>query len=212
MEQLQRQQEAKLDGNLQEKQLLQTQFLFAQHAAAARANASRLDPVLFGRADGQMFQAAQHLNRADPELERDEEDDEDSEGPGDNDDVEEEGDEDEEEEEEEESGSNPQPKKPRLQPLPGYNFPPFTTSQSRNQLSDSPPSAVKQEPEAKEMLSPAGNQSFTSPNGLADWGYDESFKQVSCISIAVQSVSHSFLTRIEQDSITRGSGLCPTSY
>ncbi|KAK7877520.1 hypothetical protein WMY93_031766 [Mugilogobius chulae] len=69
-------------------------------------------------------------------------------------------------------------KKPRLQPLPGYNYPPFPTSQAStgSQQSDSPPSAIK-EPEDKEALSPAGQQSFTSPNGFSEWGYDESFKQ-----------------------------------
>ncbi|KAK7877519.1 hypothetical protein WMY93_031765 [Mugilogobius chulae] len=52
MDHLQRQQGAKLEGSLQEKQL---QFLFAQHAAAAaaRANAARMDPALFKEA--QMF-------------------------------------------------------------------------------------------------------------------------------------------------------------
>ncbi|KAG7231097.1 hypothetical protein INR49_027137 [Caranx melampygus] len=47
MEQLQRQQEAKLEMNLQEKQLLQAQLLFAQHAATARAAGARLNPALF---------------------------------------------------------------------------------------------------------------------------------------------------------------------
>lgn len=188
MEHLQRQQEAKLDGSLQDKQLLQAQFLFAQHAAAAaaaRANAGRLDPALFNKADAaQMFQAqlqaAQHM-RAHAGLERDddEEDDEDSEeelgmpGPRDHDD-----DDDEEDEYEDDISPN-QAKKPPLQPLPGYNYPPFPASQASapGQLSNSPPSTVKTEPEDKEMLSPAGQQSFTSPNGFNEWGYDESFKQ-----------------------------------
>lgn len=201
MEHLQRQQGAKLEGSLQEKQMLQAQFLFAQHAAAAaaaRAKATRMDPALFSK-EAQMFQAAQHMNNmraVDPEMERDcEEEDEDSEeeeqglpgqglpmqslmgqgltGPGDHDGEEDEGDED---EDEDDISSNQ--KKPRLQPLPGYNYPPFPTSQpsAGSQLSSSPPSVIKAEPEDKEM-SPAGQQSFTSPNGFSEWGYDESFKQ-----------------------------------
>ncbi|XP_033823651.1 AT-rich interactive domain-containing protein 3A-like isoform X2 [Periophthalmus magnuspinnatus] len=192
MEHLQRQQGAKLEGSLQEKQL---QFLFAQHAAAAaaaRANAARIDPALFGKGT-QMFHTQHMSSMSAPEMERDEdEEDEDSEeeepglpgqglqgqsmmghglqGPGDHDDGEDDGDEDEDEE------VNPDLKKPRLQPLPGYNYPPFPTSQASTggQMSGSPPSAIKEED--KEALSPAG-QSFTSPNGLSEWGYDESFKQ-----------------------------------
>uniref|UniRef100_A0A3B3ZVH5 AT-rich interactive domain-containing protein 3 n=1 Tax=Periophthalmus magnuspinnatus TaxID=409849 RepID=A0A3B3ZVH5_9GOBI len=145
MEHLQRQQGAKLEGSLQEKQL---QFLFAQHAAAAaaaRANAARIDPALFGKGT-QMFHTQHMSSMSAPEMERDEdEEDEDSEeeepglpgqglqgqsmmghglqGPGDHDDGEDDGDEDEDEE------VNPDLKKPRLQPLPGYNYPPFPTSQ-----------------------------------------------------------------------------------
>lgn len=40
---------------------------------------------------------------------------------------------------------------------------------------DSSPVRVKEEPE--DDLSPAGPQTATSPNGQADWGYDEHFKQ-----------------------------------
>lgn len=189
MEHLQRHQGAKLEGSLQEKQMLQAQFLFAHQAAAAaaRANAARVDPALFSK-DAQMFQAAQHMNnmRAEEsqiEKEGEEDDDEDSEeeeqglmgqglsGPADHDGGEDEGDEDEDE-------IGPDQKKQRLHPLPGYNFPPFPTSQvsAGVQVSGSPPSAIKAEPEDKEM-SPAGQQSFTSPNGFSEWGYDESFKQ-----------------------------------
>jgi hypothetical protein len=41
----------------------------------------------------------------------------------------------------------------------------------------SPPVRVKQEPD--ESLSPVGPHSAPSPNGQADWSYDEQFKQVS---------------------------------
>lgn len=182
MEQLQRQQGAKLEMNLQEKHLLQAQLLFAQHAAAARASASRLDPALFGKAGGQTYQAAQqafnnHLGRMDP-GEEDEDSDEEELGmvePEENDEEEE----DEEDEEEEENGPHQQAKKPRLKQVAGFPFPPYSTSHSSAVKQMSPPSAIKQEHEEKELVSPAGQQAFTSPNGFADWGYDEPFKQVS---------------------------------
>ncbi|KAM9351497.1 AT-rich interactive domain-containing protein 3B-like [Symphorus nematophorus] len=180
MEHLQRQQEAKLEMNLQEKHLLQAQLLFAQHAAAAaaaRASGSRLDSALFGKADGQTYQAAQqalnsHLNRIDPDEEDEDSDEEGQEmvEPEENDEMEE----DKEEEEEDQ-----QAKKLQLQQVAGLPFPPYSRSHSSavKQMSESPPSAIKQEQEEKELLSPAGQQAFTSPNSFADWGYDESFKQ-----------------------------------
>ncbi|KAF3854979.1 hypothetical protein F7725_023034 [Dissostichus mawsoni] len=81
MEQLQRQQEAKLGMNLQEKHLLHAQLLFAQHAAAARASGSRLDPALFGKADGQTYLAAQQAynSRIDPDEEDEDSDEEEQE-------------------------------------------------------------------------------------------------------------------------------------
>ncbi|XP_070764028.1 AT-rich interactive domain-containing protein 3B-like [Enoplosus armatus] len=177
MEQLQRQQEAKLEMNLQEKHLLQAQLLFAQHAAAARASGSRIDSALFGKADGQTYQAAQQAlnSHLDPDEEDEDSDEEEEEmvEPEENDEVEEDDD------EEEENGPHQQAKKPRLQQVAGFPFPPYSTSQSSavKQMSDSPPSAIKQEHEEKEVLSPAGQQAFTSPNGFTDWGYDELCKQ-----------------------------------
>ncbi|KAI3371200.1 hypothetical protein L3Q82_023821 [Scortum barcoo] len=192
MEQLHRQQGAKLEMNLQEKHLLQAQLLFAQHAtaaAAARASASRLDPASFGKADGQAYQVSQqalnsHFSRQGPDEEdeeSDEEEEEEKQGllePRGNNEVEED-DGEEEEEEEEENGPHQQAKKPRLQQVAGFPFPPFSTPQSSAVKQTSPPSEVKQEQEEKDLLSPAGQQAFTSPNGFADWGYDEPFKQAS---------------------------------
>uniref|UniRef100_A0A3Q3KGZ5 AT-rich interactive domain-containing protein 3 n=1 Tax=Mastacembelus armatus TaxID=205130 RepID=A0A3Q3KGZ5_9TELE len=179
MEQLQRQREAKLEMNLQEKQLLQAQFLFAQHAAAARASGSKTDSALFGKLDGHMYQAAQHalsscLRRIDPDEDEEDSDEEEQEMMG-NDEVEE--DEDEEEEEGEENGPPQQVKKPRLQQVPGFLFPPYATSQSSAVKQRPEPPALKQEHEEKEVLSPAGQHTFTSPNGFSDWGCDEPFKQ-----------------------------------
>ncbi|XP_042352200.1 AT-rich interactive domain-containing protein 3A-like [Plectropomus leopardus] len=180
MEHLQRQQGAKLEMNLQEKQLLHAQLLFAQHAAAARASGSRLDSALFGKADGQTYQAAQHalsaaiLSRIDPDEEEDDSDEEGQEMG-----EPEEHDEAEEDNEEEEDGPQQQAKKPQLQQVAGFSFPPYSTPQTSavKQLSQSPPPAIKQEQKEKELLSPAGQHSFSSPNGFADWSYDESLKQ-----------------------------------
>ncbi|KAM7396899.1 hypothetical protein PAMP_019904 [Pampus punctatissimus] len=184
MEQLQRQQGAKLEMNLQEKHLLQAQLLFAQHAAAVRASGSRLDSALFGKADGQIYQAPQqalnsHLSRTDAEEEDEDEEEEDT------DEEEQETMEPEENDEEEEDGDDEngpyqqQSKKPRLQQVPGFSFSPYATAQSAavKQQSASPPSAIKQEPEEKELLSPAGQHAFTSSNGFTDWSYDEPYKQ-----------------------------------
>lgn len=181
MEQLQRQQGAKLEMNLQEKHLLHAQLLFAQHAAASRASGSRIDSALFGKADGQTYQAAQqalnsHLSRIDADEEDSDSDEEEQEmmDPEENDEV--------EDDEDDENGPyQQQAKKPRLQQVPGFSFSPYSTAQSATvkQLSASPPSAIKQENEEKELLSPASQHTFTSPSGFTDWGFDEPFKQVS---------------------------------
>lgn len=54
---------------------------------------------------------------------------------------------------------------------------PFVSySASAPQRAASPPIRVKQEPD--EGMSPAGPNSATSPNGQADWGFDDHFRQV----------------------------------
>lgn len=179
MGQMQRHQEAKGEMNLQEKHLLQAQLLFAQHAAA-RAAGSKIDSALFGKADGQAYQAVQraldnHFSRIDPDDEYEDSDEEEQEM------VENEGMEDDEEDEaEEEIGLYQPTKKPRLQQVPGFPFPAYSMSQpsGMKQMSRSPPSEIKQEHEEKDQLSPAGQKAFTSPNGFSDWGCDEPFKQV----------------------------------
>ncbi|XP_019934906.2 AT-rich interactive domain-containing protein 3A-like [Paralichthys olivaceus] len=172
MEHLQRQQEAKREMNLQEKHL-QAQLLFAQHASAARAS------VLFGKTDAQTYQDAQqaalrsHLSRMHQDEEDEDTDEEEQEMAGNEDDDEE------DEEEDEQNGPHGQAKKPRLQQIPGFPFSSYSTPQSAavKQMSESPPPVVKQEHEEKELLSPASQRAFTSPNGFTDWGYDEPLKQ-----------------------------------
>lgn len=185
MEHLQRQQEAKLEMNLQEKHLLQAQLLFAQHAAAAaRASGSRLDSALFGHPDGQMYPSGQpalksHLSKADPD-EEDEDSEEEGQGVADPEEQDEVEDDDDDEEDEEEGSPHQLAKKPRFQSVAGFPFPPYSAPQlsAVKQKAESPPSVIKQEQEEKELQSPAGQQAFTSPNGFCDWGYDEPFKQV----------------------------------
>lgn len=225
MEHLQRQQEAKMEMDLQEKHLRQAQLLFAQHAAAARAFGSRLDSTLFSKAaDGETQQSAvsSRLSRIDPEAEKedgDEDSDEDEEDmvePEENDEV---------DEGEDDNRLLQQVKKPRLEH--GVTFsrpalhlstsPPSTIKQEPEEndevdeeedgrrlqqqvqkprleygltfsrpplhLSTSPPSTVKQEPDEKERLSPGDHRAFTSPNGFADWAYDEPLKQVSSLYV-----------------------------
>ncbi|KAM3842503.1 AT-rich interactive domain-containing protein 3A-like [Diretmus argenteus] len=193
MEQLQRQQEAKQEMDLQETYHRRAQLLFVNHAAAAAAalrtaGSGSRDSVLFGKGgDGDTHHTAahSHLSSVDPGLEKEkreygsdvEDDEQEMVEPEKNDKV--------VKEEEEEKGPQHQAKKTRLQQDPAcvtpFSLPPYSTSHppAVKQLATSPPppSAVKQEPEDKDLLSPMSQHSFTSPNGFADWGYDEAFKQ-----------------------------------
>lgn len=187
MEHLQKQQEAKLEMSLQEKQLLHAQLLFAQQAAAARASFSRPDSTLFERVDGQSNPGLQqalnnHLSGVDPEAEEDgnSEDEEQEMLTSQENNEEEDMGEEEEKEEEEENNSHQQAKKPRLQHVSHFPFQPYSTSPSvaGKQTSESPPSGKKQEHMEKNLTSPAGHHAFASANGFADWGFDESVKRV----------------------------------
>lgn len=190
MEHLQRQQEAKVEMSLQEKHLLQAQLLFAQQAAAAaaaaRASGSRLDSALLGRADVQPYPAAQpgfnsHQSGMDPEEDGEESDKDEREmvEAEEHDEVEEDDDDDDDDDgDEEENDPQMQAKRPRFQPAAGFPFLPYATA---GKQMESPLPAAKQEQEEKEIPSPRGQQAFTSPNGFADWGYDEPYRQVSCL-------------------------------
>lgn len=166
MEQLQRQQEAKMEMNLQEKHL---QLQFAQKAAAAGTSWFR--PDLFGTAGGRIYQSPPQILSSGLRRMDSKEDDEVS---------------DEEEQEvlvpeenEEEEGD--EAKKLQLQQI--SSFQPYSgclQPKAVEQNSTSPPSAVKQEQEEKNLSSsPVGQHSFTSPSGFAEWSYDEPYKQVA---------------------------------
>lgn len=191
MEHLQRQQEAKVDVNLQEKHPLQAQFLFAQQAAAARASASRLNSALLGGLDLHPFPGAhqgfiRHQSGMDPGEEMDGEDS-DKEGQeemvdeDEHDELEEDDDNDEEEDDgglnDEHENDPDHAKRPRFQPAPGFPFLPYPTAEK--QTESSLPPVPKQEQEEKEIESPSEPQAFTSPNGLADWSFEERYRQVS---------------------------------
>lgn len=192
MEHLQRQQEAKVDVNLQEKHPLQAQFLFAQQAAAARASASKLNSALLGGPNIHSFPGAhqgfiRHQSGMDPE----EEDGEDSDKDGqeeivdeeEHDEVEEDDDNDDEEDDgglgDERENDPEQAKRPRFQPAAGFPFLPYPAADT--QMESSLPPVSKQEQEEKEIESPPGPQAFTSPNSLTDWSFEERYRQVSAL-------------------------------
>ncbi|XP_036400404.1 AT-rich interactive domain-containing protein 3B [Megalops cyprinoides] len=199
MEQLQRQQQARLEMERKERHLREAHIMYAQQVAAqqailaaARASGAPLGAGFPGKGLGGGApgggQQSRVSNQSSVDSEREDEEDRGR-------DSEEEEDEEEEmmmegeegsEEEDEEGGAGGleylrkqtlalQRGASRLHPRP---YPPFSASLSAPapQRAPSPPVRVKQEPE-EENESPAGPHSSSSPNGQADWGYDEQFKQ-----------------------------------
>uniref|UniRef100_A0A8C5E5X6 AT-rich interactive domain-containing protein 3 n=1 Tax=Gouania willdenowi TaxID=441366 RepID=A0A8C5E5X6_GOUWI len=167
MEQLQRQHEAKMEMSLQERHLLQAQFLFAQQAAAAQASNSIQDAAMYTNPDRQTSLANPYLSRAD--LQEEEEEDSDEEGLEMDLEPEENNVEEDEEEDEEEA------KKLQIQQVSPLPF--RSPSTAVEQTSGSRPLVVKQEHVEKNQVSPVGSNTFMSPNSFPDWGYDEQFKQ-----------------------------------
>ncbi|XP_056455092.1 AT-rich interactive domain-containing protein 3A-like [Gadus chalcogrammus] len=197
MEHLQRQLEAKLDHP--DKQLQQAQLLFAKHSAEARAFGSIPDSSYFGRgaADVKAHRVGggHQTYGVDPGLRKgdlgesyyDDGGDEErkldeSEG---TDEMDEEDDDDDEEDDDGEGVPGMQMKKPRLHQdsaayysalsLAAYSASSLAAAAAKRPASP-PPLAVKEEPEEKELASSAERQGFTSPDGFADWSFDESSK------------------------------------
>ncbi|XP_076851126.1 AT-rich interactive domain-containing protein 3B [Brachyhypopomus gauderio] len=197
MEQLQRQQQARLDMERKERRLREAHLMYAQQVAAQQAilAAARASTVgIAGKAPGPVGGGAARdrsdTERQDSRSGRDsgdeEEDDDDDEGAEEDDDDMMEGDRgSDEEEEDEEDGVVSGLEFLRKQTLAlqqgparlqGPPFGSYTGSAvSGAQREPSPPVKVKQEPE--EGLSPAAPASATSPNGQADWSFDEPFRQ-----------------------------------
>ncbi|XP_070690397.1 AT-rich interactive domain-containing protein 3B-like [Pempheris klunzingeri] len=186
MEQLQRQQQARLEMERKERKLREAHIMYAQQVAAQQAilAAARASGASFmgkglagGVPGGGLPPRVSNQSSVDSEREDDEDRGRDS---GDEDDDNEmmEGDEGSEEDEGSASGLEflrkqtlaLQQSASRIPPRPFGSY-----SASAPQRAASPPVRVKQEPD--EGLSPAGPHSATSPNGQADWGFDDHFRQ-----------------------------------
>uniref|UniRef100_A0A3B5MAL2 AT-rich interactive domain-containing protein 3 n=1 Tax=Xiphophorus couchianus TaxID=32473 RepID=A0A3B5MAL2_9TELE len=186
MEQLQRQQQARLEMERKERKLREAHIMYAQQVAAQQAilAAARASGASFmgkGMAGGVpaagLPPRVSNQSSVDSEREEDEDRGRDS---GDEDDDNEmmEGDEGSDEDEGNASGLEflrkqtlaLQQNASRIpaRPFGGY-------SMSAPQRAASPPVRVKQEPD--EGMSPAGPNSSASPNGQADWGFDDHFRQ-----------------------------------
>ena len=184
MEHLQRQQEAKLHLEREEKHLRQAQLAFAKHVAAARVSGAPLDSSFRGKSiDRTQTEQQQTADRYQSRAGVGYENEDDEQGSGGEDD-EEDDDMDDEEHSEGEDALALNLKKPPLQQNSIFSFTPFSTSLPTDQPATSPPMTFKQEPEEKE-LSPLDQHSFTSPNGLTDWSFDEQFKQVSSTVLVI---------------------------
>lgn len=188
MEQLQRQQQARLEMERKERKLREAHILYAQQVAAQQAilaaarasGASFMGKGLAGAMpSGGLPPRVSNQSSVDSEKEDDNDRGRDS---GDEDDDNEmmEGDEGSDDDEGSASGLEYlrkqtlalQQSASRIQTRPFGSY-----SASAPQRPASPPIRVKQE--SDEGLSPVGPHSAASPNGQAEWGYDDHFRQVS---------------------------------
>ncbi|XP_031137389.1 AT-rich interactive domain-containing protein 3B isoform X2 [Sander lucioperca] len=187
MEQLQRQQQARLEMERKERKLREAHIMYAQQVAAQQAilAAARASGANFmgkglavGVPGGGLPPRVSNQSSVDSEREDDEDRGRDS---GDEDDDNEmmEGDEGSDDEDEGSASGLEFLRKQTLalqqsaSRIPARPFGSY--SASAPQRAASPPIRVKQEPD--EGLSPAGPRSATSPNGQADWGFDDHFRQ-----------------------------------
>ncbi|MCJ8735994.1 hypothetical protein PDJAM_G00253810 [Pangasius djambal] len=198
MEQLQRQQQAKLDmerkeRHLSEAQILYAQQLAAQHAimASARAQGIPINPEYFSSSSReQVLKSSQGLPTRVPtqnsaESAQDGENEEElNRGPasaGEEDEDEEMMDGEDSSEDDEGEGLEFLRKQSLALQQQGvgiapYPFPVYAASPSAaKKRARSPPPKVKDEPE--DSPSPTEQHSFSTPNGLADWSFDDSIKQ-----------------------------------
>uniref|UniRef100_A0A8C6U8W6 AT-rich interactive domain-containing protein 3 n=1 Tax=Neogobius melanostomus TaxID=47308 RepID=A0A8C6U8W6_9GOBI len=186
MEQLQRQQQARLEMERKERKLREAHIMYAQQVAAQQAilAAARASGAGFmGKAmagvvpGGGLPPRMSNQSSVDSEREDDEDRGRDS-GEEDDDTEMMEGDEGSDDEESSASGLEFLRKQTLALQQSAARIParPFGSySASAPQRVASPPVRVKQEPD--EGLSPAGAHSATSPNGQADWGFDDHFRQ-----------------------------------
>ncbi|XP_007246657.2 AT-rich interactive domain-containing protein 3B isoform X1 [Astyanax mexicanus] len=200
MEQLQRQQQAKLEMERKERHIREAHILYAQQLAAqqaimasARAQGTPLGPEFFAKSSlermPKSIQGQPQPSRVstqssvDSVREEDYEDEADrgkgSAGEDDEDDEMMDG---EEGSEDEESEGLEFLRKQSLAlqqagvGVPPYPYPVYAASPSAaKKRARSPPPKVKDEPE--DSPSPTEQHSFSTPNGLGDWSFDESIKQ-----------------------------------
>lgn len=196
MEQLQRQQQAKLEMERKERHLREAHILYAQQLAAqqaimasARAQGTPLSPDFYSKNSrdralkaGQGPPAPRGPVKSSAEMEEDASDEMDrgrgSEGDEEDDDEMMDGD-DVSEDEESEGLEFLRKQSLALQQaavgVPSYPYQVYAASPSAaKKRARSPTTKVKDEPE--DSLS--DQQSFSTPNGLGDWNLDDSFKQV----------------------------------
>lgn len=187
MEQLQRQQQARLEMERKERKLREAHIMYAQQVATQQAILAAT------RASGACFMSKslaagipgtglppQVSNQSSADSEKDDDDDDRGRDSGDEDDDNEmmEGDEGSDEDDVSTSGleflrTQTLALQQNASRIPARPFSSY--SASAPQRPASPPVRVKQEPD--EGLSPAGTQSATSPNGQAEWGFDDHFRQ-----------------------------------
>ncbi|KAJ8340660.1 hypothetical protein SKAU_G00352930 [Synaphobranchus kaupii] len=207
MEQLQRQQQARLEMERKERHLREAHIMYSQQVAAqqailaaARASGAPLGAGFLGKGLGMMAPGGGPLarvsNQSSVDSEREDEEDRGRDSEEEDDEGEEEmmmeGEEGSEEDEEGVGGGGVgglggleylRKQTLALQRgvacLPHRPFPPFSSPSSAPDppRAPSPPVRVKQEPPEEENQSPVGHPSSSSPNGQADWSYDEPFKQ-----------------------------------
>ncbi|KAG7473451.1 hypothetical protein MATL_G00096030 [Megalops atlanticus] len=198
MEQLQRQQQARLEMERKERHMREAHIMYAQQVAAqqailaaSRASRAPQGARILGKGLGRGAHGAGLQTRVSNQssVESEREDDEDR-GQGSEEEEEEDGeeemmeDEDGSEEDEQRGGGLEYLRKQTLalqqgvSRLPSHPYPPYSASPSAPGVQQAPssPVKVKEEPE-EEGQSPSGPHLHTSPNGQVDWPYDEQFKQ-----------------------------------
>lgn len=182
MEQLQRQQQARLELERKERKFREAHIMYAQQVAAQQAilAAARASGAAFMVGGGPVGGPPPRVsNQSSVDSDREDEEDRGRDS----------GDEDEDNElmdegSEEDEGAGGleflrkqtlalQQGGPPHRPAPPYGAYPA----SAPQRAASPPVRVKQEP--SEGMSPAGPASAASPNGQGDWGFEDPFRQVS---------------------------------
>lgn len=187
MEQLQRQQQARLEMERKERKFREAHIMYAQQVAAQQAI------LAAARASGASFMGKSLVggvpvaglpprvsNQSSVDSEREDDEDRGRDSADEDDDNEMmEGDEGSEEDEGGASGLEFLRKQTLALQQNASRVParPYSSYSASAPQRASPPIRVKQEP--NEGMSPAGPHSATSPNGQGDWGFDDHFRQVS---------------------------------